>query len=80
VYGISLTKSNLESLQVECPTIKIYPVNLENWDETRKAVESIGPVDGVVNNAGVLTQAALLECTLEDYEKFVVYFTLLFQN
>jgi len=36
-------------------------VDLSDWATARKAVEQIGPIDLLVNNAGVLDQSPFLE-------------------
>ena len=52
VYALSKNPANLDSLKVECPEIQIVAVDLADWDATRKAVQDIGPIDLLVNNAG----------------------------
>ena len=57
VYALSKTKSTLESLITEVPTNlgTIVPVEVDlcDWETTKKALEKLGPVDVLVNNAAV---------------------------
>ena len=53
VYALTKTKANLDSLISECERIHPVLADLEDWDATRAAVDNLGTMDGVVNNAGV---------------------------
>ncbi len=44
---------------------------LSNWEETRKCVESIGPIDLLVNNAGVCILNSVTEATQQEYDTWV---------
>ncbi|UYV75824.1 hypothetical protein LAZ67_13001446 [Cordylochernes scorpioides] len=41
------------SAATQCPGVRTIAVDLTDWDATKQAVESCGPVDLLVNNAGV---------------------------
>ena len=56
VHAISRTQSDLNSLIKECPDIIVHNVDIADCDKTRSVVESIGSVDFLVNNAGVLLE------------------------
>ena len=43
----------------------------EGITETRDKLKDVGPVDLLVNNAGVSTLQSFLEVTPEDYDKWV---------
>jgi len=60
-YGLSKTQANLDSLAKECPGVKTICVDLADWAATRKAVESFGPIDFLVNNAAILEIASVLD-------------------
>lgn len=55
------TKPDYEVNAIKC--------NLENIDEIESAIESIGRVDLLVNNAGVSIIKMINDITVEDYEK-----------
>lgn len=55
------TKPDYEANAIKC--------NLENIDEIESAVESIGRVNLLVNNAGVSIIKMINDITVEDYEK-----------
>ncbi|UYV75823.1 DCXR [Cordylochernes scorpioides] len=49
-----LHRCNLHGItSTECPGVRTIAVDLTDWDATKQAVESCGPVDLLVNNAGV---------------------------
>ena len=64
-YDVYITY-NQTKLDYEVNAIKC---NLENIDEIESAVESIGRVDLLVNNAGVSIIKMINDITVEDYEK-----------
>ena len=82
VYGISRTAENLESLKQECPSINTICQDIGDWDATRKAVEKLPVMDGLVNNAGVNTQQAFLEVTEDKLDRYtcVMLNTLVLNN
>ena len=52
---------------------QVVPVCVDVLDitETRNKLKDVGPVDLLVNNAGVSTLQSFLEVTPEDYDKWV---------
>jgi len=46
-------------------------VDLTNWDETKKAVEQLGQIDLLVNNAAVLYRQTFLDIDQESISKLV---------
>ena len=68
VYGVSLLQTELDSLKLECPEITIVCVDLSDWDATEKAITAIGPVDLLVNCAGILTTSSILEFSEEHFD------------
>jgi len=71
VYALGRNQDTLKELKQECPNIHIVLADLENWDETRRAVEAIGPIDCLVNNAALLLFRPLLDLTHDDFMKMV---------
>ena len=63
VHAISRTQADLESLRKECSDIDVCNVDIADWDKTRLEVESIGPIDLLVNNAGVLQLSPFVDAT-----------------
>ena len=52
------------------PEIRTVCVDLSDWAATRKAVEGIGPVDLLVNNAGFIKLDTFLETTEADINRY----------
>ncbi|XP_028675512.1 L-xylulose reductase [Erpetoichthys calabaricus] len=69
VIAVSRTQSDLDSLKAECPAIIPICVDLSNWEATEKALNAIGHVDLLVNNAAVAILKPFLEATQEDFDK-----------
>ncbi|XP_036614019.1 L-xylulose reductase [Trichosurus vulpecula] len=65
VVAVSRTQEDLASLAQECPGIETLCVDLGDWEATERALSTIGPVDLLVNNAGVALLQPFLEVTKE---------------
>ncbi|XP_012632688.1 L-xylulose reductase [Microcebus murinus] len=65
VVAVSRTQADLDSLVRECPGVEPVCVDLGNWEATERALSSVGPVDLLVNNAGVALLQPFLEVTKE---------------
>ena len=65
VHAVSRTQADLDSLQEEVPDIDVYNVDIADWDKTRTVVESIGPIQLLVNNAGITYPTPFLDVTKE---------------
>ena len=57
------------NLFLQVPSIETYAIDLTEWDATRSLLESLGHVDLLVNNAGVITIAPFLDFKKEDMDK-----------
>lgn len=44
-------------------------VDLLNWTETKTVLSNIGPLDGLVNNAGIAIIKGFAEFTEDDFDK-----------
>lgn len=66
VVALSKTKKNLEKLCAEDPRIETVCVDLSDWHATRKAVQSVLPIDLLVNNAAVASLNPFLDATEDD--------------
>lgn len=69
IVALSRTRSHLETLQAEYPSIDIVDVDIENWEKTRKVVESLGHFDALVNNAAIAICEPFLECLPSTFDK-----------
>ncbi|KAJ8317740.1 hypothetical protein KUTeg_005644 [Tegillarca granosa] len=61
VFALAKTQTNLDKLKSEIPSVNIIAVDLADWDATRNAVEKIGDLDILVNNA------AFMDAKIGDY-------------
>ncbi|XP_022115542.2 L-xylulose reductase [Pieris rapae] len=68
VVALSRTRSHLESLQNEYPSITIVDVDVADWEKTRNVVESLGHFDALVNNAAVAVCQPFLDCTPDAFD------------
>ncbi|KYN42335.1 L-xylulose reductase, partial [Trachymyrmex septentrionalis] len=68
VFALSRTKENLDSLVAIDPKIQPICVDLRDWDATRKAVQSILPIDLLVNNAAVACLTPFLNATPKEFD------------
>ncbi|ODM93714.1 L-xylulose reductase, partial [Orchesella cincta] len=69
VYGLSKNPENLKRLQEEFPGVITIPVDLENYEATKKAVEPIETLDVLINNAGVVEPCEFLEITEDSFNR-----------
>ena len=53
----------------QVPTVHTVCVDLGDWDKARAAISAIGPIDLVVNNAGLGLSSPCLEATPEEFDK-----------
>ena len=63
VIALSRTQAHLDTLKAECPSVETVACDLTDWEATRAAVEALGPVHCLVNNAGVFLRQPFLEVT-----------------
>ncbi|KAJ8314414.1 hypothetical protein KUTeg_008037 [Tegillarca granosa] len=71
VYVIGRSQENLEKIKTEIPSLNTIQVDVTNWDETKTAVEQIGVVDLLVNNAGILDQANFVDVEMDKFDKMI---------
>lgn len=69
IVALSRTRSHLESLQTEYPSMEIVDIDIGDWEKTREVVESLGHFDALVNNAAVAYCDSFLDCSLSDFDK-----------
>ena len=68
VVAVSRSKEGLDSLAKETKNIKTIAVDLSDWDATRKAIKSAGPIDCLVNNAAHAVLESFLDVTPESFD------------
>ncbi|XP_037094304.1 L-xylulose reductase-like [Pollicipes pollicipes] len=68
VIAVSRTQANLDSLKAECAAIETVACDLSDWAATRATLEALGPVHGIVNNAGVGLQEPFMEVRPESID------------
>jgi len=72
VIALSRSPEHLETLKKEFPSnIETIAVDLSNWEEARRAVQTALPIDGLVNNAAIAILNTFLNVRPEDIDKFV---------
>ncbi|GAB0100698.1 L-xylulose reductase [Sergentomyia squamirostris] len=69
VIGVSRTIGPLQELKRDCPDIETIAVDLGDWKATRRCLDHIKRVDGVVNNAGIAIIKPFQEFTEEDFDR-----------
>jgi L-xylulose reductase len=70
VVALSRTAEDLESLtdEIGCETVQC---DLADVTATRRAAETIGDIDLLVNNAGMVVLDPFLDATVEDFDKIM---------
>ncbi|KAK6187526.1 hypothetical protein SNE40_005530 [Patella caerulea] len=66
--ALGSSQTHLDSLKAEVPDIKTCTVDLGDWDATRSAIEGLGDIDLLVNNAGVSRLDSFLNVKPEDFD------------
>ncbi|XP_045182079.2 L-xylulose reductase-like [Mercenaria mercenaria] len=54
VFALSRNPSTLDSLVKEQPSIEPIVADVSDWQETRRKLEDLRTMDGLVNNAGII--------------------------
>ncbi|XP_078610472.1 L-xylulose reductase-like [Branchiostoma floridae x Branchiostoma japonicum] len=68
VFALSRTQEDLDSLVQEYPGIHPVQCDLGDPEVTKAAVESVGPIDLLVNNAGIIIMQPFLDVTLDAFD------------
>ncbi len=71
VYALAKTKEDLEQLASEVPNIVPVVADLCDWDATKKAVEAVGRIDILINNAGVASLESFVDVKPESFDMWV---------
>ncbi|XP_069122877.1 L-xylulose reductase-like [Argopecten irradians] len=67
-FALSRTQADLDSLKSEVTSMNIVQADLQDWDGSRKILEQLGPIDLLVNNAGVSSPAPFMEVKKEQLD------------
>lgn len=70
VIALSRTQADLESLAADVPC-ETVTVDLADSEATKNAVEAVGPVDLLVNNAGINVLQPFLDVTVEAFDSIM---------
>ena len=68
VFAFDKDAEKLAELKNEFPEVNIKTVDLLNWEEAKAAVRSISPIHHLVNNAGIMKPARLMDATMEEFD------------
>jgi len=68
ICAVARNPDGLAKLKAEFPNIQTICVDLADWDKTRAALRECGPIDYLVNNAGVVRPAMFMTTTEEDID------------
>ncbi|CAL1538127.1 unnamed protein product [Lymnaea stagnalis] len=66
--AVSRTEADLAALRAEHPSIETHVVDLSDWTTARRAIESLGHFDLLVNSAGVSRIAPFVDVKEEDFD------------
>jgi len=69
VFALDHNRGALTTLEKECPGVRTVVVNLEDWDNTQKVLKELGPVNALVNSAGITIDESFLKITPDNYDK-----------
>ncbi|XP_067142739.1 L-xylulose reductase-like [Centruroides vittatus] len=69
VFALGKTQSNLNNLQQDIPSVIPVCVDISDWNKTKTAVENIGVIDLLVNNAGIYEEILFGEITEEIFDR-----------
>ena len=75
VFALSRTESDLVSLEEACPGLRRITADLFDWEETKKAVETLTGdqvMDILINNAGIGGVQSFLQITPDKFDEYVL--------
>ncbi|CAG9839723.1 unnamed protein product [Diabrotica balteata] len=68
VIAVGRNKNDLMTLQKEVPRILPLELDITDWKQTEKALQNIGQIDLLVNNAGMGWLKSMMDITEEDID------------
>lgn len=72
VFALDKNKKSLEALKEEFRNVTTICVDLRDWDETRRLVKSVAPIDHLVNNAAITQTSYFDEIAAEQIDECVL--------
>nr|CAH7722981.1 unnamed protein product [Callosobruchus chinensis] len=69
VVAVARNKDMLVSLKNEVPSIETVALDLSDWNKTKQGLANIGPIDLLVNNAGLAILGPLTEVQESDVDR-----------
>lgn len=70
VIAVARQEAQLKSLTTETgAALETITVDLSNWKDTKLALANLGPIDGLVNNAGIAVIKPYSEITEDDFDQ-----------
>ena len=70
VIALARQESQLESLKQDTTNdLETITVDLMSWQDVKKALANLEPLDGLVNNAGIAVIKPFSEITEDDFDK-----------
>ncbi|KAI4801091.1 hypothetical protein KUCAC02_000017, partial [Chaenocephalus aceratus] len=69
VTAVTRSQADLHSLLQECASITPVCVDLADWGATEAALQDVGPIDLLVNNAAFATLQPFLEVTPDKFDQ-----------
>jgi len=69
VIALDKNEGSLKKLQETSPSVQTVACDVQNWNETKKLVQSIGPVEHLVNNAGIFSFVPFMQIEEEDFDR-----------
>ncbi|XP_062234474.1 L-xylulose reductase [Platichthys flesus] len=69
VTAVTRTQADLDTLMQECASITPVCLDLADWGATEAALQDIGPIDLLVNNAAFASLQPFLEVTPDQFDQ-----------
>ncbi|XP_021943410.1 L-xylulose reductase [Folsomia candida] len=69
VFALDIKQELLDDVTKSFPTVVTAVIDLSKWDEVKEIVQKLGPMDHLVNNAGVFIYEPILEATESAVDK-----------
>ena len=67
--ALSRTQTHLDTLKAECPSVETVACDLGDWQKARAAVEAVGPIDCLVNNAAIAVLTSFFDITESEIDR-----------